>query len=354
MCRTLQKHKGKGTSLPPDGPEREEALAERKRYIEAEKETEISNQLLPTLWAIDCMKFMMGGTLIKSPALREFESRRRQDKNLNGTTEAFRVLNLGGAPSCDWGWAIAITVPESEVTTVMHNSQNITPEIEGPKNHESMVVPHLWRLPFEDSSFDLISARSLHLYLRTQAPIGEVKDEYDLVLKECLRVLKPGGYLEYALPDCDIKGAGDQGTAISQTLADDLQELGYDPHPMSLIDKRLSDTGFIVPASAKIFLPMGPRLRSTTDGTDAPPEDISQKTEEAESSRTLSCISGLLGARIWEQWLLKVQMETGKDKAARLDEAMPILEEERPEDLTGWEVMMGWAKKPTQKKVAWA
>ncbi|KAI5303507.1 hypothetical protein KEM56_007473 [Ascosphaera pollenicola] len=323
---------------------------------QSDKTAKLVNQLNYSVWALDALRVLNNGTLIMSPVARTLKTRKQMiDDGHN--IETFRVLDLGGAPVGDWGWAIAVEYDDFEVYTVTTHLQSGTPGIKGPRNHQCFTMPVLWRLPFEDSSFDLISARTLHIYLHNRGAMNGNYDEYDLVLQECLRVLKPGGYIEYILLDSDIRGLGPLGGALSKQFTELLKEKGYDHQPSSTFGDRLVKAGFNICGEAKIFLAMGPRFKTPFFGTDMPEDqfvELDEDEENPQQAMMLSSVTGLLGARMWESWLLKMQTEIGKPWQKRLDESVPILLDKRAKGPTGWNALMGWARKPTPGKVCWA
>jgi len=66
--------------------------------------------------------------------------------------------------------------------------------IAAPANHHTKAVEKLWELPYKTGYFDCVSARNLHALLKLSRPNKRSnEDEYDLVLRECMRVLRPGG-----------------------------------------------------------------------------------------------------------------------------------------------------------------
>ncbi|KZZ88864.1 Methyltransferase type 11 [Ascosphaera apis ARSEF 7405] len=334
----------------------EEMILRAKRSGQHEKTTQLVTQLEYSVWALDAFRFLQNGTLVLSPIQRALKQ--RQQKIMQGQrVEPFRVLDLGGAPVGDWAWAIAVEHEDFEVFTVTTHYQSGTPGIKGPQNHECFTLPFLWKLPFEDSSIDLISARTLHIYLHNRPMTSDGHDEYDLVLKECLRVLKPGGYIEYTLLDSDIRGLGPLGSGLSQQFTDLLKHKGYDPEASATFSDKLVKAGFNTPGEAKIFLHMGPRFKTPFFGTDMPEDKFYEVDETAKNPKQtmeLNSITGMLGVHMWESWLLKIQTEIGKPLESRLDETRPVLLEKRDEGPTGWDVLMGWAKKPTPSKVNWA
>lgn len=131
-----------------------------------------------------------------------------------------RILDLGGSSTGSWAWAAAGRWPQAKIITARANSQanpmahvdveapaspSSTIQPQNPPNHTVTTVAALWRLPYEDNTFDLVSARKLHMYLH----VGSISstcsvDEWELTLRECLRVLRPGGYLDFLTMDSSI------------------------------------------------------------------------------------------------------------------------------------------------------
>ena len=60
-------------------------------------------------------------------------------------------------------------------------------------------------------------------------------------------------------------------------------------------------------------------------------------------------VSGLLGGRMWEEWILKVRIEAGREKSRLLDGIDEALEEGK-ENGSGWRCVVGWCRKPRVKK----
>ena len=184
-------------------------------------------------------------------------------------------------------------------------------------------------------------------------------DEYDLCLKECMRVLKPGGYLEYLLMDASIAHSGPLGSAMSVEFGFNLKTRGYDAVPTKVFLRRLRKAGFVDLKRAWMFLPMGSARRdSVTKVLEAPRPEVRSLCEgELEavlgpvgSTGDVADVSGLLGGWMWEQWMLKLQMEMGREKGKLLEGVAAVLEEGR-ECGSGWRALSGWARKPRDKRV---
>jgi len=283
----------------------------------AQKERSALLQIKPVSWNLEATKLLNGGTLLTSPAGKAMFH-----------LEEPQVLDLGGQASCDWAWEVALQHCNATVYTAYTADQAPSADIERPANHKSTLVPNLWTLPFPNNHFDVVSARSLFMFLKTDKPTGRAVDEYDLCLRECLRCLKPGGYLEFALLDADILRAGRQASALSVEFGFNLKTRGYDSQPTKAFLPRLRKAGYGQVRRAWVILPMA-RPTSAADG----------------STTDASYITGLIGAWLWERWMLKLHTEMGKEEERCLDGVTAALEE-GAQIGAAWRYLSGWARKP--------
>ena len=330
-------------------------LAEQAKFARVEKEQNALRQLRPSMWAIEALRYLNGGRLIPSPAAKRLSN---ATSPLGSPESAgkrrVRVLDLGGHPSCDWAWHLAIDYRNVKIYTVITKDQVVNPEVKGPPNHRQVSVPQLWKLPFRDNQFDVISARSLHMFLKSEFPVGEGKDEYDLCLQECYRCLKPGGFLEFFVMDSELARAGPCGSAASVEFGFNLKTRGYDPAPTKYFLTRLRKAQFVAMKRAWVFLPMGAiRPDNQIPGETPPPHALSDepldKLEAVRgpigSTSDVAHLTGLLGGWLWEQWLLKFQMEMGREQE-RLLEGISGVFDEGCRTGAGWRCLNGWAMKP--------
>ena len=235
-----------------------EQTAEQKAIARVERERQALEQVTASMWVVEASKFLSGGSLLNSPAVKNLIQPFTPPKTEKCTPSNYiRVLDLGGRPNGDWAWHCAREFPNAKVYTATTEVHLINSSIRGPRNHRKAAVSKLWELPFPDHHFDAISARSLFRYLRHEKPLGETLDEYDLCLRECLRCLKPGGYLEFFLLDAEIMNSGCRGTAVSVEFGFNLQTRGYDPAPTKTFLGRVRRAGFDDIKRAWTFLPVG-------------------------------------------------------------------------------------------------
>ncbi|KAH8690664.1 hypothetical protein BGW36DRAFT_389142 [Talaromyces proteolyticus] len=332
-----------------------EILADQALFSKLEKEQMVLAQLWQSMWAIDAMRFLNGGHLLSSPAGRRLPKATLPLKSPgNAGKRRLRVLDFGGQATCGWAWHLANDCPNVKIYTVVRKDQEVNSHIKGPSNHRRVSVPCLWRLPFRDNQFDVISARSLHALLKAERPNGEEFDEFDLCLQECYRCLKPGGYLEFFVIDAEIAKAGSYGSAASVEFAFNLKARGYDPTPTRQFLTRLKKNNFSDMKRAWLFLPMGVEPAQVEPMRETPnPRVKSQIDCEAVqgpigSTADVASMTGLLGGWMWEQWLLRLQMEMGREHKDLLKGIGAVFDEGRKKN-SGWTCLCGWAMKPKRR-----
>ncbi|PSK55747.1 hypothetical protein B9Z65_4625 [Elsinoe australis] len=337
----------------------------------AERERQALEQIMPSVWSLHAARHVFGSTLIASPAIAHLRSSPNR-----------RILDFGGAPSCDWGWAVALQFRHCAVVTVPFDPiPTLSAPLTGPPNHSIIHAPNLTTLPFPSASFDLISARSIHVLLRTIRPdpaTHPTRDEYDALLSEFLRVLKPGGYLEFNLLDAELLHPGPLGQALSVEFAFVLRQRGYDPQASRYFLPRLRKAGFEDVKRAWLVLPAADVVPRWVDkgkmmaghGRGDSGVGLKGEAEEREGERFFEVergrsagggkevfeppvvgrtrdvrgMTGLVGARAWEKWVLKVQREAGGNEEKMLERVNRALEE-AGRVKAGWRCLMGWARK---------
>ena len=336
--------------FPGKDQEAVEQTTEQKVFAQVERERQALEQVNAAMWVIEAYKFLNGGSLLHSPAINAMKSSAFHLKD-DVASDCVRVLDLGGRPNCDWAWHCSQEYTNVKVYTATIEWQAVDSSIRGPSNVRRTTVSTLWELPYPDNYFEAISARSLFTYLKTEKPLDQSIDEYDLCLRECLRCLKPGGYLEFFLLDSEIVNAGSRGTAASVEFGFNLKTRGYDPLPTKSWLGRVRRAGFDDIKRAWTFLPMGAPQKDAYVPPETPPPNVSTHDDKAEavqgpvgSTADAACMSGLVGSWAWEQWMLKLQMEMGKEQL--LEGVGSVLEEGKSTG-AGWRCLSGWARKPT-------
>lgn len=349
--------------FPGKDQDANERTTEQKVIAQVEREREALDQVNAVIWVIEAYKYINGGSLLHSPAVHYLKCAafHIRDDSI-ASSDYVRILDLGGQPNCDWAWHCALEYTNAKVHTA-NTDANLSPlnaSIRGPSNHRLDLVSDLHTLPYPDSHFTAISARSMFAHLKTVVPPGlspaEMADEYDLCLRECLRVLKPGGYLEFFLLDSEIVHAGPLATALSVEFGFNLKTRGYDPSPTKSFLGRLRRAGFEDIKRAWTFLPMGAPTKHSYEPPETPPPDVSTydlslgkgEVEAVQgpvgSTADAASMAGLVGSWAWEQWMLKLQVEMGRQGESLLEGVPGVLEEGRTVG-AGWRCLSGWARK---------
>ena len=333
------------TFLPQTTDDEKKAIIQR-----AECERQALEQLHPSSWHLSAQKEINGGRLLTSPIVQSFKGRKD-----------VKILDMAGQVHCSWAWHVALDHPEAEVHTVVSSDAEAHvagATLEGPSNHYVDAAPKLWELPFEQNSFDVVSARNLYAFLKTTWPKGQAADEWDLTLRECLRVLKPGGYLEFDLLDAELIHADSACQALGVEFAFNLKTRGYDSTSGRNFLPRLKRAGFDGIKRAWILLPVADVVPRWTDSgrSTASPDSTTERSigpngevEDYEapvmgSTKDVRAMTGLVGARMWEQWMLKLNGEMGRSEERCLEGVAEALEEGGKGDAS-WRCLVGWARK---------
>ncbi|KAI8956365.1 methyltransferase domain-containing protein [Xylaria longipes] len=347
----------RGDDVIVDDPER----------LKREKEDEAFAQMATANWHVSATKALNGGKLFSAPIAEQLVRLSR----IGGAQDRTRILDLGGQATCEWAWHCAIAYPNTKVYSVTTKAirQLSNCNIRGPPNHRQVAVERLAKLPFPDAHFDLVSARELHSIIKFIGENGT--DEWEGCLSEVMRVLKPGGYLDFSVIDSDIMNAGPLALAKSVEFGFSLKTLGYDPNPTRLFLGRLGRAGFEEVRRAWMCLPMGhtklpagekplPVVRDS-NGVD---RSFEVKAILQGSTEGAAGIAGLAGGWAWERWLLRCEMEkvAGEGRlwldAAEVREAGKCLEgvhdvvEEGRSCGAGYRMLNGFARKPRKEKRA--
>lgn len=330
--------------MPGNDMDATEETSEQKVIARVERERQALEQISASMWVVEAARYLHGGNLLNNPAV---ESLLRES---DGQGVA-RILDLGGQPNCGWAWHCSRAYRNAKVYTATTEHDLVDSSLRGPSNHRRTAVTNLWELPYPDNHFTVISTRSLFQHLKQEKPLGEAIDQYDLCLRECLRCLKPGGYLEFFVMDSEIVNAGALGTAASVEFGFNLKTRGYDPSPTKNWLGRVRRAGFDDIKRAWTFLPLGTPQKESSPLPETPPPNVATYDRQAleavqgpvGSTADAANITGLVGGWAWEQWMLKLQIEMGKERL--LDGIAGVMEEGKSTG-AGWRCLNGWARKP--------
>lgn len=290
----------------------DDTITDDLEKLRKEKEFEATIQMAMPTWHVAAMKFLNGGRLITAPVTKRLARLSHMTPGKDGVTrDRARILDLGGQSTCDWAWHCALQYPNTKIYTVTTKAirQLSNSNIRGPPNHRQVAVDRLTRLPFGDNQFDLVFARELHSILKFVGENGE--DEWESCLKECMRVLKPGGYIEFSLLDSELMNAGPLGLAKSVEFGFSLKTLGYDPSPSKMWLGRLARAGFEDVRRMWLCLPVGAKRNMHKLPAPVQPdgESVKQSLPLMGSTDDVASACSIVGGWNWERWLLRCEME---------------------------------------------
>ncbi|KAI8371675.1 S-adenosyl-L-methionine-dependent methyltransferase [Radiomyces spectabilis] len=145
-----------------------------------------------------------------------------------------KCLDVGCGPGT-WCLDMATEYPECQIYGV--DMSDIFPEAIRPPNTHFMQANVLEGLPFEDNTFDFVQARLLVAALKVE--------QWPLVIKEYLRVLKPGGILQMLEPDYKETGGG-ASLKLVQTVIKLCHMRGQNPHIGADLARLMEEAGLTI------------------------------------------------------------------------------------------------------------
>ena len=152
--------------------------------------------------------------------------------------------------------------------------------------------------------------------------------------------------------DAEISRAGTLSSAASVEFAFNLRNRGYDPSASKKFVGRLRNSGFAGLKRTCMFLPMGVEPNEPQPPRDAPAPRVQSQISAYEavqgpvgSTEDIASITGILGGWMWEQWLVRLREEMGREREKLLDGVGAIFDEGRKNG-AGWTCLSGWAMKP--------
>lgn len=317
----------------------DDEVFEDPEKMRLDKEAEALKQMANANWHVAATKMLNGGRLVCAPVhkrLARLSLAPSKGRRGGAMRNRLRILDLGGQAACDWAWHAALQYPNAKVYTVTTKAirQLSNSNIRGPPNHRQVAVNSLSHLPFADDQFDVVSARELHNILRSSdVPESAGGDEWDACLREVMRVLKPGGYVDFSVMDSDLVNAGPLGLAKSVEFGFTLKTLGYDPAPTRSFLSRLSRAGFEDVRRGWAVLPLGPKPavrpgpirygpKGPVGAEPSPPSggktlclDAMAPGSLPGSTDAAAAVAGLAGTWSWERWILRCEMEKAAGEA---------------------------------------
>ncbi|ORZ03085.1 S-adenosyl-L-methionine-dependent methyltransferase [Syncephalastrum racemosum] len=145
-----------------------------------------------------------------------------------------QILDVGCGPGT-WIMDVATEYPESEFTGI--DMCPVFPTDIRPPNVNFQYGNVMERLPFDDNTFDLINMRFFILALR--------KEDWDVVLPELHRILKPGGVLQ-SLESSMLESGTDFVRHAGKMFKEIMVDRGQEPYIASKLGGILERNSFKV------------------------------------------------------------------------------------------------------------
>ncbi|KAF3937950.1 hypothetical protein ABW19_dt0202420 [Dactylella cylindrospora] len=211
------------------------------------------------LWALVAAEWLTFGKSLQSEANEFLLDAYPQDGR--------RLLHLHGSAAD--GWVLAAKYPNVTVYSV--SSQDISnPPCQwpAPLNHHALFLPQPNSpLPFPDNHFDVISTKSFPSILRNS--------DWVPILKECNRVLRPGGWIELQIIDPVLTKQGELLREwLDARIVREMLEDNYAIKPSDDVLNYLQETGFDNVKRSRIALPasFNPKSKNIARGQGPDPD----------------------------------------------------------------------------------
>ncbi|KAK6507111.1 hypothetical protein TWF481_005560 [Arthrobotrys musiformis] len=211
------------------------------------------------LWALVAAEWLTFGKSLQSDAHEYL-----LDAHI---TDGRRLLHLHGSAAD--GWVLAAKYPNVTVYSVSSQDISNPPcQWSAPLNHHALFIPQPNSpLPFPDNYFDVISTKSFPSILRLS--------EWIPILRECNRVLRPGGWIELQIVDPVLTKQGELLREwLDARIIREMLEDSYAIKPSDDVLGFLQETGFDNVKRSRIALPasFNPKLKNIARGQGPDPD----------------------------------------------------------------------------------
>jgi len=158
-----------------------------------------------------------------------------------------KFLDIG----CGRGnWCMEVANKYPNVTVLGIDIVSIFPEAGLPENCSFEIVDaSKWPMPFDDNTYDLINIHSFGLVLQTT--------QYDAFFSEIMRLLKPGGYLQWIEFDMENWRCGPTITELWLGFRKMMELRNLEPYLARKYEKMAKKCGFVNIKHTFVSLPKG-------------------------------------------------------------------------------------------------
>ncbi|KAF2835691.1 hypothetical protein M501DRAFT_941400 [Patellaria atrata CBS 101060] len=227
------------------------------------------------LWALTAYQWFTNGKQLQSP-LHEILTEGRT---------AGRVLHLHGSQAD--GWFLAARYPRATIYTVSSSNTTSPPtDWPSPPNHHCLYLPTAsFTIPFADNYFDFVVSKTLPKLVHN--------DQWTSVFQDCMRILKPGGWMEISTLDPHFARQGPTlAEWVNTHIERRLDESGFSTRPSEDVLKTMEDVGLTNLRRAKIALPVSLPLSASRPNVNFQNRQTMQTTFEDPDARRLMVYLG--------------------------------------------------------------
>ena len=315
------------------------ALAKRNTQIMVEKTSKVPGpQSNLRLKALMTSRWLSFGRVLFSPAHHEVQSN-KQD----------RVLVLDGLANDDWSFYCALSYPNATFYNLSpfrrsSASRRDAETFPSPPNHRQIFhsgISHPF--PFPKGFFTAVVFRY---------PVASPEAAYTAAIRECKRVLRPGGYLELSILDIDMVNMGNRTRRAVRSLKIRMQQADPEVSLSPLSDsfqRMLGRRGFEGLQRCIVDVPVAGHIVSSTENSlsedDEKDRDLGEILKD-DSSRGDEDITKMV-SKVGRWWYAKCY-ESGVRGRSIWEEEGVVKECEKRE--TGLKLLICYAQKPESSK----
>lgn len=225
------------------------ALTRKEAFLLFNKANTPQSQMdVIELWTIMALRMILHSKVLFSPL-----SNRIASEPVFGPPR-YSILDIHSKFKAPWGWRTALDFPQAKIYGYHYSIAGMDPfpgrKVEyGPPNYISVVGHDLLHLPFEDNTFDVIASKALWYFIQTH--------QWEAVLPELLRVLKPGGAIELLSVDLQFLNPSNEDQKWINKAKEGARKRKIDPNISANLPQYLDKAGFSDIRRALIALPRG-------------------------------------------------------------------------------------------------
>lgn len=225
------------------------ALTRKEAFLLFNKANTPQSQMdVIELWTIMALRMILQSKVLFSPLSNRIASEPVTDP------PRYSILDIHSKFKAPWGWRTALDFPQARIYGYHNSIAGMDPfpgrKVEyGPPNYTSVLGQDLLHLPFDDNTFDVVASKALWYFVQT--------DQWESVLPELLRVLKPGGAIELLSVDLQFLNPSPEDQKWIDKGKEGARKRKIDTNISANLPQYLHNAGFSDIRRALIALPRG-------------------------------------------------------------------------------------------------